>query len=97
MSILPSGKTGTPQGISFELDGIAFKGSDLGKSYAWKQLNEQRLDYDKERDQSIIDKLRADQSIEGVKNWIAEREKTNAVEIKEEKQVKQKNQGAELG
>lgn len=38
VSILPSGKTGTPQGISFELDGIAFKGSDMGKSYAWKQL-----------------------------------------------------------
>jgi hypothetical protein len=96
VSILPSGKTGTPQGISFELDGIAFKGSDLGKSYAWKQLND-RIEYDKERDQPTIDQLRQDPSIEGVKNWIAERDKTNAATLKQEKQAKQKNQGAELG
>lgn len=57
VSILPSGKTGTPQGISFELNGIAFKGSDLGKSYAWKQL-QSRLDFNPERDQSVIDALR---------------------------------------
>ena len=88
VSILPSGKTGTPQGISFELDEIAFKGSDLGKSYAWKQLSEQRINYDKERDQGVIDQLRQDPSIEGVKNWIAEREKTNATTGK----VKQKSQ-----
>ncbi len=96
VSILPSGKTGTPQGISFELDGIAFQGSDLGKSYAWKQLNEKRIDYDKERDQGMIDQLRQDPSIEGVKNWIAEREKNKVVELKQEKQATQKNQGAEL-
>lgn len=57
VSILPSGKTGTPQGISFELDGIAFKGSDLGKSYAWKQL-QSRIDYEPSRDQGMIDQLR---------------------------------------
>lgn len=59
VSILPSGKTGTPQGVSFEYNGQAFKGSDLGKSYAWKQLSE-RVEYDKERDQGIIDQLRQD-------------------------------------
>jgi hypothetical protein len=32
-----------------------------------------------------------------VKNWIAERDKTNAATLKQEKQAKQKNQGAELG
>jgi hypothetical protein len=32
-----------------------------------------------------------------VKNWIAEREKTKSAEREQEKQVKQKNQGAELG
>lgn len=96
VSVLPSGKTGTPQGISFELDGIAFKGSALGKSYAWKQLNEQRINYDKERDQPTIDQLRQDSSIEGVKNWIAEREKNKVAEMKQEKQARQKSQGAEL-
>lgn len=59
VSILPSGKTGTPQGISFELDGIAFKGSDMGKPYGWKQL-QTRIDYEPNRDQGIIDKLRQD-------------------------------------
>ena len=59
VSILPSGKTGTPQGITFELNGIKFKGSDLGKAYAWKQLNS-RLDFNPERDQLIIDQLRQD-------------------------------------
>jgi len=61
VSILPSGKTGTPQGISFELEGIAFKGSDLGKSYAWKQL-QSRIEFDPNRDQGMIDQLRQDPS-----------------------------------
>jgi hypothetical protein len=56
--ILPSGKTGSPQGISFEFDGKSFKGSDLGKGYAWKGL-QARIDYDLNRDQKIIDDLRA--------------------------------------
>ena len=59
VSILPSGKTGTPQGVSFEYNGQAFKGSDLGKSYAWKQL-QSRIDYEPNRDQPIIDQLRQD-------------------------------------
>jgi hypothetical protein len=58
VSILPSGKTGVPQGISFELNGQAFKGSDLGKSYAWKGL-QNRIHFDSARDQSVIDQLRA--------------------------------------
>jgi len=61
VSILPSGKTGTPQGISFEIQGKAFKGSDLGKPYGWKQL-QARVDYDQNRDQGIIDQLRQDPS-----------------------------------
>ncbi len=58
VSILPSGKTGGAQGISFEINGQNFKGSDLGKSYAWKSL-QARIDFDKDRDQSVIDDLRA--------------------------------------
>lgn len=57
VSILPSGKTGVAQGISFEYEGQPFKGSDLGKSYAWKGL-QARIDYDPEQDQKIIDALR---------------------------------------
>ncbi len=57
VSILPSGKTGSPQGVSFEVAGQAFKGSDLGKSYAWKGLKS-RIDFSSDRDQPIIDALR---------------------------------------
>ncbi len=60
VSVLPSGKTGTPQGVSFEINGQAFKGSDMGKSYAWKQLSQTRIDYEPNRDQGIIDHLRQD-------------------------------------
>lgn len=58
VSIFPSGKTGAAQGISFEYSGQPFKGSDLGKSYAWKGL-QARIDYDPECDQKIIDELRS--------------------------------------
>jgi hypothetical protein len=57
VSILPSGKTGAPQGVSFEMNGQPFKGSELGKSYSWKGL-QARIDYDRDRDQYIIDDLR---------------------------------------
>lgn len=57
VSILPSGKTGAAQGISFAFGGQPFKGSDLGKSYAWKGL-QVRIDYNQERDQKIINDLR---------------------------------------
>jgi hypothetical protein len=58
VSIILSGMTGTPQGISFGMNGQAFKGSGLGKSYAWKQLQD-RIDYIPERDQFMIDYLRS--------------------------------------
>jgi hypothetical protein len=66
--ILPSGKTGAPQGVSFEMSmsGQRYKGSDLGKSYTWKQL-QARVDYDPDRDQLIIDRLRA-QAINDAEN-----------------------------
>lgn len=57
VSIMPSGKTGAAQGISFAFGGQPFKGSDLGKSYAWKGL-QARIDYSLERDQKIINDLR---------------------------------------
>lgn len=45
--------TGRMNGFSFEKDGISFKASQLGDSYKWQQL-EQRIDYDKNRDLSLI-------------------------------------------
>ena len=97
VSILPSGKTGTPQGISFELNGIAFKGSDLGKSYAWKQL-QSRIDYTPERDQPIIDHLRQDPSPAGLTKWNAAQEQAKAEQraelerLKEQERQERENQ-----
>lgn len=51
ITALPSvASTGTMNGFSFEYEGIPFKGSQLGKKYAWKQLNENGVVYDKTRD-----------------------------------------------
>jgi len=40
-------------GISYELDGVAFKGSSLGKGYTWNAIN-QKIDYEHERDFELI-------------------------------------------
>jgi len=43
-------KTGKMNGFAFEFAGIRFKGSDLGKSYTWKGLQERGVTYEQERD-----------------------------------------------
>ena len=42
--------TGRMNGFSFELNGVPFKGSDLGKSYTWKGLQARGVTYEQERD-----------------------------------------------
>jgi hypothetical protein len=43
--------TGRVAGVSFELDGATLKGSDLGRSYSWRGLQERHgISYDPERD-----------------------------------------------
>ena len=42
--------TGTMNGFSFGMDGVFFKGKQLGDSYTWKQLQVRGLSYDKERE-----------------------------------------------
>jgi Large polyvalent protein-associated domain 7/Relaxase/Mobilisation nuclease domain len=41
--------TGKMNGFSFEIDGIPFSGSQLGKKYGWSEL-QKRLDYEQARD-----------------------------------------------
>lgn len=43
-------KTGKMNGFSFEYGGIPFKGSDLGKAYTWKGLQERGVEYEQDRD-----------------------------------------------
>ena len=88
VSILPSGKTGTPQGISFEIHRQAFKGSDLGKSYAWKQL-QSRIDYDQNRDQPIIDHLRQNPGPAGMTQWNITQQEAKAEQSAELERIKQ--------
>lgn len=50
--------TGKMNGFSFEHQGIAFKASQLGKSYSWSAL-QNRLDYQPERDNAFLFELKA--------------------------------------
>lgn len=49
--------TGRLNGFSFELDGVAFKGSQLGDKYKWAKLN-QEISYDQIRDQQELERHR---------------------------------------
>lgn len=42
--------TGRLNGFSFEIDGVAMKGSDLGKAFTWKGLQAQGVSYEQARD-----------------------------------------------
>lgn len=52
-AISPNGKL---NGFSFELDGVVFKGSQLGKDYGLKSLLDRGLIYDKDRDREALDR-----------------------------------------
>lgn len=45
--------TGRVTGVSFEHEGVVYKGSTLGRQYSWNNIIKY-LDYDQERDRSII-------------------------------------------
>ena len=49
--------TGRVNGLAFDLNGITFSGSKLGKKYSWNQLQEQ-IDYNPERDNSLLKRLK---------------------------------------
>lgn len=47
--------TGRISGISFELDGVAVKGSDVGRAYSWRGLQERKgVSYEAERDLPVL-------------------------------------------
>lgn len=49
---LNTASTGFVSGISFALDGVAFKGSKLGKGYAWNSLQQRGLRHEQDRGRS---------------------------------------------
>ena len=46
--------TGKLNGFGFSINGIPFKGSDLGKKYAWKGLQQQGVTYDQDRESGAL-------------------------------------------
>jgi hypothetical protein len=54
--------TGTFNGFSFEIDGIVFKGSALGKAYSWKGLQAKGVTYEQDRDGPGLQRFRAQTS-----------------------------------
>ena len=50
--------TGKMNGFSFELDGLAFKGSSLGKAYGWGGLQKRGVSYDVETDAAELARYR---------------------------------------
>lgn len=51
--------TGTFNGFSFELAGVPFKGSELGKGYAWKGLQAKGVTYEQDRDRASLERFSA--------------------------------------
>ncbi|MBE0470693.1 MAG: relaxase/mobilization nuclease domain-containing protein [Methyloprofundus sp.] len=51
--------TGTFNGFSYEIDGIAFKGSKLGKSYGWSGIKERGVTYEQDRDYTSLARFAA--------------------------------------
>lgn len=51
--------TGTLSGFSFEIDGVSFKGSDLGKRYGWKGLQAVGVTYEQNRDGKGLERFSA--------------------------------------
>lgn len=49
--------TGRMNGFSYELDGVAFKSSQLGKAYTWSQLQKE-VNYEQTRDREGLERFR---------------------------------------
>jgi len=50
--------TGRMNGFSFEVSGVPFKSSDLGKSYTWAGLQKAGVTYDEARDRAGLERFR---------------------------------------
>jgi hypothetical protein len=51
--------TGRLNGFAFEIDGVLLKGSDLGKAYGWKGLQDRGVTYEQDRDSAGLERIRA--------------------------------------
>lgn len=51
--------TGRMSGFSFAIDGVAFKGQQLGANYTWKELQKRGLRYEQGRDRAGLERFGA--------------------------------------
>lgn len=77
IKVIPNvAKTGKVSGLSFECDGVYFKGSQLGKKYAWNELIKRGVTYEQDREgQKLIDRteqIKATSSVEPVRTATVE-------------------------
>jgi hypothetical protein len=63
--------TGRMNGFSYEVDGIAFKSSHLGKDYTWKKLQERGLQYEQEQHSKELERFRATAPVNRDSNELA--------------------------
>ena len=64
--------TGTFNGFSYEIDGIAFKGSKLGKNYSWGSLQKRGVTYEQARDSEELARFSAARVSESNQRAISE-------------------------
>src|SRR5690554_5033687 len=64
--------TGRLNGFSFSLDGVAFKGSNLGKGYTWSGLQKRGVTYEQDRDYTSLARFSAVRVSESHKSAIRE-------------------------
>lgn len=64
--------TGRFNGFSYEVDGVAFKGSSLGKSYSWGQLQKRGVSYEQARDSEELARFSAARVSESNQRAISE-------------------------
>lgn len=64
-------KTGKMNGFSFEIGGVYFKGSQLGKKYSWNELMKKGVIYEQDRDSEKLieraEQIKATSSVEPVR------------------------------
>jgi len=65
--------TGRMNGFSFEVDGMAYKGSDLGKAYTWTGLQQRGVTYDASRDGAALAKFKPDNATSPIGGKTVER------------------------
>jgi hypothetical protein len=86
--------TGEAKGISYELNGVAFSGTHLGKAYTFTDLQKYRgVEYSTERDDSSIQKLMKHSIKEIIKGY---REKSSLSNVYTKKAERKKRSVQEL-